>query len=382
MIVMFDLPRICLKKGFAGVLVAGQLALAATGFASAGGEFHPGAVWSDTTGRPINAHGGGVLFYHGVYYWYGEVKSGRTFLPASNKSWGGTAVSMGGVSCYSSTNLLDWKDEGLALAPVPGDPQSDLNPARVVERPKVVYNRTTQKFVMWMHIDSANYAAARCGVAVSDTPSGPFTYLGSFRPDAGVWPENATAADRQPGAGNPLARDFKDGQMARDLTVFVDDDGKAYLFYASEDNIAMHVSLLTDDYLHTTGKFARIFVGRSMEAPAVFKHAGKYYFIGSGCSGWDPNAARSAVADRPFGPWTELGNPCAGPAADTTFHAQGTFILPVQNLPDSFIFMADCWKKWDLSHSTYLWLPVEIQTNGALRLSWQTAWSLSSLNRG
>ncbi|MGC3957443.1 MAG: hypothetical protein QM813_05620 [Verrucomicrobiota bacterium] len=41
--------------------------------------FIPGAVWNDTTGNPINAHGGGMLYHNGVYYWYGEFKEGHTW---------------------------------------------------------------------------------------------------------------------------------------------------------------------------------------------------------------------------------------------------------------------------------------------------------------
>ena len=62
-------------------------------------EFVPGAEWRDTDGQPINAHGGGVLFHEGVYYWYGEFKQGKTYLPDCNKSWGGTRVDVVGVSC-------------------------------------------------------------------------------------------------------------------------------------------------------------------------------------------------------------------------------------------------------------------------------------------
>lgn len=341
-------------------------------------EFVPGQLWLDTDGNPINAHGGGVLFHEGVYYWYGEFKAGRTFLPDCNKSWGGTRVDMIGVSCYSSTNLYDWKNQGIVLHAVPDDPKSDLYPGKTLERPKVIYNRMTKRFVMWMHIDSMNYAAARSGVAISDKPTGPFKYLGSFRPDAEVWPDNVTSADKIPGNANFLARDYKGGQMARDMTLFMDDDGKAYQFYSSEENLTLHVSLLTDDYLHSAGKYRRIFVGQSLEAPVVFKRAGKYYLIASGCTAWVPNAARLAVADNIFGPWTKLGNPCEGAGAGETFGSQGAFVLPVPGRDGEFIFMADRWKQWNLPDSRYAWLPVEFSAGGRPFLRWYDHWSLTT----
>ncbi|TAK98595.1 MAG: beta-galactosidase [Verrucomicrobia bacterium] len=338
--------------------------------------FAPGEIWNDVAGKAINAHGGGMLFHEGVYYWYGEFKEGRTWAPAANRSWGGTRVVAMGVSCYSSTNLSDWKFEGLALPAVTKDRTHDLHNSKVIERPKVIYNRATKKFVMWLHIDSEDYSAARSGVAVSDSPTGPFKYLGSFRPNAGVWPEGATPADKQAGRTNALARDFKGGQMARDMTLFVDDDGKAYQFYSSEGNPTMHVSQLSDDYLKPAGKYRRIFVGRSMEAPAVFKRNGKYYLIASGCTGWAPNAARSAVADSPMGPWTELGNPWEGAEAETSFNSQSTYVLPVQGLPETFIFMADRWNSTNLPDSRYLWLPLRFDADGRPKIRWEDKWSL------
>jgi beta-xylosidase len=338
--------------------------------------FSPGQIWRDTDGKTINAHGGGMLFHGGVYYWYGEFKEGRTYLAKVNKTWGGTRVIAGGVACYSSTNLYDWKNEGLALSSVAEDADHDLACENVIERPKVIYNAKTKKFVMWLHQDSPDYKAAHAGVAVSDTPVGPFKYVGSFRPNAGVWPINVTANDKKSGAKNILARDFKGGQMARDMTLFVDDDGQAYQFYASEENATMHVSLLTDDYLKPAGKFARIFIGRSMEAPAVFKCAGKYYLIGSDCTGWKPNAARVAVAENIFGPWTELGNPCVGNDADKTYFCQSAYVLPVAGQTNQFIALFDRWQQWDLENSRYVWLPLEFSADGKPTLRWQDRWSL------
>lgn len=328
--------------------------LAAAGSDAQPDAFRPGEVWRDTDGQPINAHGGGVLLHEVTYYWYGEIKTGRTWAPESNKGWGGTRVEMVGVSCYSSRDLHRWKNEGNVLPAVKDDPKHDLHPTKVIERPKVVFNAKTKKFVMWMHVDSEDYKLARAGVAVADAPTGPFRYLGSLRPD---------------------------GSMSRDMTVFADDDGKAYLFYASEDNATMHVSLLSDDYLKPSGRFERIFVGRSMEAPAVVKRKGRYYLMASGCTGWAPNPARSAVADSVFGPWKELGNPCRGPGADLTFRGQSTFILPVAGRPDTFICMLDRWSQFDLPDSRYLWLPLQFSGEG-FEVPWRDAWSLGDAARG
>lgn len=337
----------------------------------------PGGVWNDTDGRPINAHGGGLLYHRGTYYWYGEIKQGRTYTPDCNKSWGGTRVDVAGVSCYSSKDLVNWENRGIVLAAVPDDPAHDLHPGKVVERPKVVFNARTGKFVMWFHADSMNYAAAKCGVAVSEKPEGPFTYLGSFRPDAGRWPVNMTESEKNDPA-SLLIRDQKGGQMSRDMTIFVDNDGKAYLFSASEGNPTMHVSELSDDYLKTTGKYARICIGRSMEAPAVFKHNDRYFMIASGCTGWDPNAARLVTADSIWGPWKELGNPCRGAEAGTTFRGQSSFVLPVEGKKDAFLFYADRWNKDNLADSRYLWLPMTFDAAGLPVVEWQEEWSPSS----
>ena len=313
---------------------------------------YPGSIFLDIQNKPINAHGGGFLFYNNTYYWYGEIKIGETYLPKVNEEWGGTRVDLTGIACYSSTDLLNWKYNGNVLPAVTNDTEHDLYIDKVAERPKLVYNKQTNKFVMWLHIDSMDYKKARSGVATSDTPEGPFTYIHSFRPN---------------------------DQMARDLTVFVDDDTRAYLFYSSEDNAAIHVTELSDDYLSTKGNYSRIFVGRYMEAPTVFKKDGAYYFIGSGCTAWKPNAARSAVSYTSIlGPWKELGNPARGLDANTTFHSQSTFVLPVGGDGDSdsdrFIFIADRWNEQNLSDSRYVWLPISFEEDRPT-IHWHDEWS-------
>ncbi len=368
----------CMKTVFKPFILLLGLGLFSLSDSSARGEnagpvteIRPGEIWLDTDGKPINAHGGGILFHEGTYHWYGEIKAGETYLPKENRAWGGSRVDVIGVSCYTSKDLLNWKNCGNVLPAIPG---TDLDPKMVLERPKVVYNAKTKKFVLWFHCDTKDYAAAKVGVATSDRPTGPFTYRGSFRPNASQWPVNVTPEQKKD-KNSPLAKNFAGGQMARDMTVFVDDDRKAYLFTASENNRTLHISELTDDYLYPTGKYIRVFPNRLMEAPAVFKRRGKYYLIASGCTGWDPNAARSATADSIWGPWTELGNPCKGGKADTSFESQSTYVLPVAGQPEQFIFLADRWNKHNLADSRYVWLPLVFSPDGKPEIRWVSRWS-------
>jgi len=293
------------------------------------------SIWKDTEGNPINAHGGGMLLHNGIYYWFGEIKKGKTWL-VPGQQWEDYRVPAGGISCYSSKDLIKWKYEGIALATLIGQPVHDLDTSKVVERPKVIYNKKTKKFVMWMHVDSNDYGYAQSGVAISDKPQGPYKYLGSVKPN---------------------------GHESRDMTLYKDDDDKAYLIYSSESNSIMHVCLLNDDYLSPTSTYTRITSAHNREAPAVFKYNKKYYLITSDCTGWSPNLATYAMADSLLGEWTQMGNPCEGKSADSTFGAQSTYIIPVTGQQNTFLFMSDVWNKINLQDSRYIWLPIKMVAN-------------------
>lgn len=348
-------------------------------------SFRPGELWLDNNGTHINAHGGGVLLHDGVYYWFGEHKTEGTAGNCANV----------GVHCYSSTDLYNWTDEGIALA-VAEDAESEIVRGCVIERPKVIYNAKTGKFVMWFHLElkGRGYEAARAALAVSNSVTGPYEYVGSFRPNAGHWPLEAAPSDKQPHeaegtlegnaaarAGVFLRRDFEGGQMARDMTLFVDGDQKAYLISSAEENFTLNISELTDDYQGFTGRWTRVFPGGHNEAPALFKRDGRYYMITSGCTGWAPNPARSAVADSIWGPWQELGDPSRGTDEENavTFWSQSTFVLPVQGKPDAFIFMADRWRPRNAIDGRYVWLPIEWE-DGKPVLHWYGEWDLALLD--
>jgi hypothetical protein len=210
----------------------------------------------------------------------------------------------------------------------------------VCERPKVLFNPKTKKYIMWMHADANGYRVSEAGVAIAEQPTGPFRWAGSFRPI-------------------PTS-------TYRDMNLFLDDDGSAYAFYAGEENQTMHVVRLNkeftapEDNLVEGKNWARIFVGKSREAPAPFKYKGRYYVVTSACTGWAPNSADIAVADHILGPWKMLGNPCIGEGANTTFQSQSTYILPVPGKPGAFIYMGDRWIPNDLANSSYIWLPMTV----------------------
>ena len=137
-----------------------------------------GTMWLDTDGNPIQAHGGMIEKFDGIYYWYGENKAGETVL----KENGLHRVDFIGFSCYSSADCISWKNEGLVLK-ASDQPGSPLHKSRVGERPKVLYNEKSRKYVMWFHLDSHDYMTAHTGVAVADRPTGPFQFVREMCPN-------------------------------------------------------------------------------------------------------------------------------------------------------------------------------------------------------
>ncbi len=300
----------------------------------------PGAVWYDTKGEIINAHGGGVIYSNGAYYWFGE-KRGRS---ASE-----------GVNVYSSKDLCQWNYEAVALAQDQNDTLSDITRGCVMERPKVLYNEKTRKYVMYFHLElrGQGYRAARAGVAVSDKVTGPYTFVHSFRPN---------------------------GNMSRDMTLYKDDDGSAYLMYSSRENYDLRLVKLSDDFLNVTTQDQLLFANHR-EAPALLKYKGKYHLITSGCTGWDPNKASLHIATSMWGPWVESNiNPMKGENASKTFNGQSTYILPIQGKKDAFVFLADQWNPKNLKDSRYLWLPVQFE-NGLPIVEWLPEWKLDFFNK-
>jgi hypothetical protein len=291
----------------------------------------PGEVWRDNRGQQIQAHGGGVLYWKGLYYWVGE---DRTLTNDPDKRY---------VSCYASKDLVHWSFRGQIL--VLADPEH-LGPNWVLERPKLFHNPRTGKFVLYFHLDDGHYKLARVGIAVSDRVDGNYSYVRSFRPL---------------------------DQESCDIGQFVDDDGSAYLIFESRPTKGFFIAKLSDDYMAVDRKVS--FVDAPLEGGALVYYEGVYYVLGSHMSGWRPNPNVYATAPSLGGPWTEFKD--IAPPEVNTYRAQSTMLLKVVGSKQtSVIFMGDVWNPKALWDSRYLWMPVQIG-NGELRLPPPNPWTIN-----
>lgn len=338
-------------------------------------ELPNGDVWKDTDGVMINAHGGALMQDGDTWYWYGEHK---TAGKEGNKAWVG-------VSCYSSKNLLDWKNEGTAFKvataeEVAANPKlAGVEAGCILERPKVIRAQDGSRYVMYFHLEpkGQGYGGAQTGIAESKTPTGPFTLVWNGRPNAGDAPQNVGENDREAertpwGNGKvPQWRRFRDGgQMSRDMTIYADPkDGTVYHIFASEENSCLHLAEVKADGLGYTGRWWRMTPGDWTEAPAVVKNGDWYYLIGSGCTGWRPNAARYYRAKSIQGPWERMGNPCrGGKDVEITWRGQSTGIFTVNGT--SFA-MFDQWRPWNAIDGRYVWVPISFTDRGTMSIDWR-----------
>lgn len=302
-----------------------------------------GSVLYDTDGQRLHAHGGWMLRQDGWFYWFGENRTDRIR-----------------VSCYRSRDMEQWEfcHHVLTLdAPVRPhyvktetvmEKEAQTKDGRLIftgcniERPKVLYNRQTKQYVMWMHYENgASYSEAKCAVAVCDTIDGDYTYLGCF---------------------NPV------GNMSRDCTVFVDDDDTAYFISAGRGNADTILYRLSDDYLAIDEQVKVLWPGQFREAAALCKRNGVYYMVTSGCTGWKPNQSCYAWAESLTGKWSmlqKLGD-------ETTYRSQSAFLLPVtENGKQEFLYVGDRWCAENYADSTYVFLPLRFPGEHRMELFYQ-----------
>ena len=272
--------------------------------------FRPGQVWLDTEGKRIQAHGGSVMFLDGVYYWYGENKE---------KTDGRNGLWHWGVRCYASTDLYNWEDKGLIIPPEPEDEGSSLHPAAFMDRPHILYNRKTRKFVCWLKIMNRDDTQTET-ILTADHILGPYTKVRE-----GL---------------RPL------GMSAGDFDLAAAPDGKGYYYFERVHSETICADLI-EDYTDVTGYYSTHFPLKQppfvREATAHFYRKGLHYLITSGTTAYFPNPSELAVADTWHGPFRVLGNPHPGDASNTSYHSQISSVFKVQGKKDLYIACADRW---------------------------------------
>lgn len=192
---------------------------------------------------------------------------------------------------YSTTDMVNWTDHGSPLAIETFSWADDRAwAAQCIER--------NGKFYWYVCLHSKLSNAMAIGVAVGDSPTGPFK-------DA---------------IGKPLC----DGSWDYiDPTVFIDDDGQAYLYWG---NPHIYYARLNDDMISIKGEVGRIeqteesfgapnpekrvkgqkYKDTYTEGPWFYKRNNKYYLLYA--AGGVPEHIAYSMSDHPLGPWKYMGN--------------------------------------------------------------------------
>ena len=331
-----------------------------------GATIFSGVVWKDDMGNDVEMHGLGVLEpqFHpqgqdGKYFFVGSSKKTRFDCPDKNFP-NYSAWLSSGINLYSTYDLESWHFERQIFTnksittPIPSSEEHIYR----IERPKLLYNAPTRKYVLYFHLDSPHFKMGMVAVATSPTIDGDYAYVRGYRPD---------------------------GLISFDMTLYMDHGGAAYLV-RSVRNTFVGISQLTTDFLNTTGIISK---GSKFEGQTIWKdpRGQGYYMLGSHLSGWNANEAILSHTEQSSlhgAEWKVLGNPSF---SSSTFNSQSTFVLPYQH-PSSgkmlYIFMADRWNYADrgsVGNASYVWLPMT-ECKGTTNKSCDLPYIIHGLKQG
>ena len=211
------------------------------------------------------------LVYNGrlyVYVGHDEAKDGQQF-------------NMTGWMCYSTTDMKTWTDHGTIMKPTDFSwGAADAWASQVVHK--------DGKFYLYVTVTGKSpYGGRNIGVAVSNSPTGPFV-------DA---------------RGTPLIRDnmTNNGKVWDDIdpTVMIDDDGQAYLCWG---NPICYLVKLKPNMTETDGTIAQITPPNYAEGPWLYKRNKMYYLCYPAfVPGVGSEQLCYATATNVNGPWTYRG---------------------------------------------------------------------------
>lgn len=384
---MHDIDRRRMMAGTIGASLALASPLPAVRAAPpAISRFRPGEVWLDTKGEPIQVRGGSILQVDDTFYWYGENKERTT---GRDRIW------HWGMRMYSSQDLYNWTDLGNFIPPRPDEPGHPFHPFQFADRPHILHNRRSGKFVCWVKFLADQFQTR--AVLVADTITGPYELVSSDVLPFGM------------GAG--------------DFDLFTNPaDGKAYQAF-ERVHTEMIVADLTDDYTGFTGHYSAHIPQpgppHTREGLAYFRRGADHYLATSGTTGYFPNPGEVFHARTYHGPWTSLGAFDRNDPSETSFNSQVSSVFKVPFKKDCYIAIADRWngpitdpefadgtlsrkvrkafenrfikgemdaedrilmERWgdldvDTSKARHVWLPVRWEDNRPY-IEWREEWSL------
>jgi len=302
----------------------------------------PGARWIDTNGDIVNAHAGCVTLEQstGLFWLFGEYK------PEG-------ATEGGGVSVYSSEDLVTWEPHGLAIEPIEG--HEYISPKSVIQRPKVVYSEATGRYHMWWHVDDAKYSLLFQGLATSSNIAGPYSFV------------SATA---------PL------GNWSQDFGMFTDyKDGITYALYSNGDRVEgrdVYLAHFNDEITELDGVTFR-WDKFDFEAPTIIQTDQSYFALMSHKTGYRPNNVVAFRADNLAGPWSQPF--MVAPLNTRTFNSQSGFSIRINGTETTtYLYMGDQWDQRSNHEARYIWLPMTIDESGlkkTLKLEWHDVYDLN-----
>ena len=193
--------------------------------------------------------------------------------------------------CYSSDDLVHWRSHGILLRPeqFPSGIKGTAWASQVTEK--------NGKFYWYCTYRDDKNGGNSIGVAVADTPVGPFVPV-----EKPVVLDNMTSG--------------RAGWNDIDPTVLIDDDGTAWLSWGHTNN---YVAKLKDNMIELDGEITDTGMQNYTEGPWLYKRNGLYYnfYPGMGRGG---EVINYSTAKDLKGPWTFRGQATGAAKNSFTIH--------------------------------------------------------------